>query len=68
MSEADKMFKELGYEKEKREYAEVFILIQDTTQQIGFNKEAECIYVDRNYIKMQELKAINKKVEELGWS
>lgn len=80
MSEADKMFEELGYEK------------KDFTEFIKYTKDSEIIYYEnRNiifYLKgykvgacyddeedffpkinltMQELKAINKKCEELEW-
>lgn len=67
MSEADKMFEKLGYYKNfdnvTHEYrnennGDLF--------EIDFWLEKET--VSKNYyITMEELKAINKKCEELGW-
>ena len=76
MSEADKMFKELGYEK-------FYCInnIDNTTNdiryctdefEIKFNMIYEAIEFEKkkahyNSITMQELQAINKKCKELGW-
>ena len=81
MSEADKMFEELGYEIENENG---FILynkiseINDEYKAIVFNVSKGLIDIrtDDNLnlqvittvLNMQELKAINKKVEELGWN
>lgn len=72
MSEADEMFKELGYEKHY--YKEQFEILYIKKGYIGINKfyfnlidKNIKIGIDYN-LNMQELKAINKKVEELGWN
>lgn len=61
MSEADKMFEELGYKKTFNNYYE---------HDFGITIEFEDKYKEINIrgpIEVQELKAINKKCEELGW-
>lgn len=69
---ADEMFEKLGYEKKKIHldlefyksktgYKEITFDLRDRTIAVG-NDYNEAIYFD-----MQELQAINKKVEELGW-
>lgn len=69
MSKADEMFKELGYKYERRELADVYIKTdKDHTRQYGFNKEKKSVMLGVHYITMQELQAINKKVEELNWN
>lgn len=74
MSEADKMFEELGYEKKKLNF--VFsrfweeLTNEDLQKNFSFNTEYKIIDItDENKfgITMQELKAINKKCQELGW-
>lgn len=67
---ADEMFEELGYEKE---------IIGNGIEYYGADKEIDFlenvagqmekrIWIDDFHcITMEELKAINKKVEELGW-
>lgn len=74
MSEADKMFEELGYKKitRGRGYTYLVKYYQDEDNIIYFCED-KTFYKDGEYsefcdsISMQELKAINKKVEELGW-
>ena len=72
---ADEMFEELGYEKIED--------IRTDIGCIYYNKEKHCIYykypkiifhykpkkitIQNEYLSMQELQAINKKCEELGW-
>ena len=82
MSEADKMFEELGYKKEQDNN---YILFEK--ELLNKNKEVKTIVFNLNkalidirteddyyyqtittVMNMQELKAINKKVEELGWN
>ena len=77
---ADELFEILGYKKitenkfEESVYGEttVLILYRDDVQGLDiefWNDKTiskTCNY-DISYITMQELKAINKKVEELGW-
>lgn len=67
---ADEMFKKLGYEKYK--YLEHIDYFQEKTDKIiSFRNDKNIglinAYDGFEYITMQELKAINKKVEELGW-
>lgn len=71
MSEADKILKELGYKK--YEYLEHTDYFQEKTDKIiSFrnNKEIATFntYDGFEAITMQELQAINKKVEELEWN
>ena len=72
---ADKIFEELGYEKVSD--------IRENIGYVYFKKEKHPIYyeypkiifhnkikkltIQNDYLSMQELKAINKKCEELGW-
>lgn len=67
---ADKMFEELGYWLVNENENNLIIMNQDY-EEIQFNKKSKTFsksyhYSDA-YITMQELKAINKKCEELGW-
>lgn len=76
---ADKMFEELGYKIMfdntcKFRYVKHFTLkparhiifaIDKTISVCEENKNE--LAINRDYFTMQELKAINKKVEELGW-
>lgn len=66
---ADEMFKELGYKKSVGETTEVYKLSRDN-KNIYFSKLIKRIKIDGKYdfLDMQELQAINKKVEELGWN
>ena len=65
---ADNLFKELGYLREERKYADVYLkTTKDLIRQFGFNKTNKSIMIDVHYITIEELKAINKKCEELGW-
>ena len=75
---ADKMFLKLGYEKiNDDEYGVIYEKGTSTRNRIIFkrtNKTVCSILIDEDYewndameIDMQELQAINKKAEELGW-
>ena len=68
-SEADKMFEELGYKIVTKN--ENFIVYKGNKKDIDFNKKYKYIEVENGMssekITMQELQAINKKVEELDW-
>lgn len=72
MSEADKLFEELGYvKKEVHGMISERIAYVDSGNddiEIVFHLDYQLIYT-KNYegITMQELKAINMKVKELGW-
>lgn len=75
MSEADKMFEELGYEKAED--------IRENTGYVYFKNEKHFIYyeypkiifhnkikkltIQNDYLTMQELRAIVVKIKELGW-
>ena len=68
---ADEMFEELGYWLDMENYV-YCIWVNDYREIIKFNKERKEFYKaigyeQFEYITMQELQAINKKVEELGW-
>lgn len=65
---ADEMFEELGYKKIVGERTEAFKLLR-ANKNIYFSKIINRIRIDGEYdfIDMQELQAINKKCEELGW-
>ena len=72
MSEADKLFEELGYEVSNSEFVEELNTTTNTVvdngyiQIIFYNNETIGIDAD-DIMNMQELKAINKKCIELGW-
>lgn len=76
MSEADKLFEELGYKKHTTSFSIIFskndydihgekhIIFDIISKSFYINGEHEgFIYA----IDMQEIKVINKKIEELGW-
>ena len=83
MSEADKLFEELGYEKIEDKYNIDFNKIYQFTngdkirEQIKFCKLDKYIHIENynfnigitfgKFLNMQELQAINKKCKELGW-
>ena len=68
--DADKMFEELGYKRKLHKSYDA-IRYHSTNGTITFwvkDKEiSKNMYSEAGYITMQELKAINKKIEELGW-
>lgn len=66
---ADEMFEELGYKEEVKYREKVY---EKDDKIITFDLEKKNIICNNFYdgyesINMQELQAINKKVEELGW-
>ena len=65
---ADEMFEELGYKKSICEdgNSEEFIN-KEENRNIDFYYEFKEIGIKQYSVTMQELKAINKKCEELGW-
>lgn len=71
---ANEMFEELGYEQEiVGNGVEYYLDLGVNEKEIDFiedveTKEKEIWIDDFHTITMQELKAINKKVEELGWN
>lgn len=70
MSEADKMLEKAGYEKYKYlEHTDFYN--KDIDKIISFRNDKSIAvfnsYDEIDSITMQELKAINKKCEELGW-
>lgn len=83
MSEADKMFEELGYKKIEDRYNidfnKIYSLIggHKYKEQIRFYKLDKCFYIEcYNYndetifgrpLDMEELQAIYLKCKELGW-
>lgn len=69
MSEADKMFKSLGYKRKVyQDTDELFELrYENNGKEIWFDKLRE-EFGSLSGIGIKELQAINKKVEELGWN
>ena len=74
MSEADKMFEELGYEKIIENNIKTLYEKEGHywDKEIGFDLIDKQITVEMStgeseHITMQELQAINKKIEELNW-
>lgn len=65
---ADEMFKKLGYRRKVyKDTDELFELIYDRDgKEIHFNKLREEVS-SLSGIDMQEMRAVNKKCEELGW-
>lgn len=72
MSKADKLFEELGYEKEEYNPDVIYYTsnILDTIY-FAFNKNTKKVcFIENNEagdISMEELKAIQMKCDELGW-
>ena len=66
---ADKMFKELGYKKRQKNYKSgtVYEYEHEDLRNIDFMCKDKSVKVWNIGISMEELKAINKKCEELGW-
>ena len=69
ISEADEIFEALGYEKIQRNYRSgtVYEYVHEDLRSIDFICENKEVKVWNIGITMDELKAINKKVQELGW-
>jgi hypothetical protein len=68
MSEADKMFEELGYKKETHISRLIYKRInveEEYEEDITFFHDDETIDKSGKVITMPELNAINKKIEEL---
>lgn len=72
METADEMFKKLGYEISNSEFVEKLNTTTNTVIDNGYikiifyNNETMSIDAD-DILNMQELQAINKKCQELGW-
>ena len=68
---ADEMFEELGYENYEDLYSynyysrelDLLIILSTNSKEVHIRKDEDMLAS----ISMQELKAINKKCEELGW-
>ena len=80
MSKADEMFEELGYKKKSE--SSNFILYEneytmsnrcyiyfDLKKKLVQAEDIDDVYEmkEASYLNVQELKAINEKVKELGW-
>lgn len=73
MSKADTMFEELGYDKKENTF---YIIFHNSGEAIEFDKDNKEIsgqsfspsgeFYDKSFT-IAELKAINKKCEELKW-
>ena len=76
MSKADEMFEKLGYEKNEDirtdlgciYYIRVKHYIYNEFPKIIFHNKFKSISIQKDYISLQELQAINEKVKELGWN
>lgn len=66
MNEADKMFEELGYEKLPFDTFGENITYESDDTVIDFRLAIQYVGIS-NIVSARELKAINKKCEELGW-
>ena len=65
MSKADEMFEELGYMTDENKYRTIY---SNRDEDIVFDNEIKTILIENNTeITLAKLKAINKKVGELGW-
>ena len=75
MTNADKMFEELGYKEKMPEPGRYYSIkyYKDDDNVIYFDEEDREIHKDGEYaetcygITMAELKAINQKCKEMGW-
>lgn len=67
MSEADKMFEELGYKKTEHIYHTLGFVVEydNDERQIDFINEDKEVKIWNISTDMQELQAINEKVKEL---
>ena len=78
MTKADAMFEELGYKKydglQSCRYVRYCDIVNGEKEYIIFSKNKKTVRFQYLYthasksINMQELKAINEKVKELGWN
>lgn len=70
MTKAEKMFKELGYEKGYL-LDNIVYETEDMQNMIGFYASDKTFYaqwqIEPKSITIEELKAINQQVKELGW-
>ena len=69
MSEADKMFEELGWDKKEFDISIEYSKINAGSYEemmICFDKRYKGITID-TWLEIAELKAINQKCKELGW-
>lgn len=69
---ADEMFEELGYKKVRDDERFIKYRKQHDNDYIVIDKETKDFIKNFDFtywkaVNMQELQAINKKVEELGW-
>ena len=66
---ADEMFEELGYKKEEHHYfnCNYIAYLNKEKNAIDFMLEHKTVRIWAIACTIQELQAINKKVEELGW-
>ena len=74
MTEADKLFKNLGYKKTKEIYENFTVIVYKSEDiSVEFTSDKEIILTNKsnNYknviLNIKELKAINLKCKELGW-
>lgn len=68
VSEADWMFKKLAYIKQCENRHKISYTQIGSGTNISFNKDDKLIYISNTGIDKNDIEAINKKVEELGWN
>ena len=73
-SQAEEMFKELGYKLFIKSNSEICYMEKENTWYIKFYLDEKVVLCSENdfyttsiAISVEELQAINKQVEELGW-
>ena len=72
---ADELFKELGYEKNEDIRTDLGCVYHIRVKhyvyiefpKIIFHNKSKSISIQKDYISIKELQAINKKCQELGW-
>jgi hypothetical protein len=72
MKSAKEMFEKLGYEREFKNnviyyFKKIRIPKRNIIYSINFIIDDKQIFINKN-IEIEELQAINKQVEELGWN
>lgn len=66
---AEEMFEQLGYKLfENNDIHKAYVHKSGQARNIIFQKRTKSIIFNANAISYEELQAINKQVEELGWN
>lgn len=67
MSEADKMFENLGYKKISENLEYIVYHNDEHLWTIQIDLKGKTLCIEERYLTLEELKAINKKCTEIGW-